>query len=108
MLDVAGIVEIDFDGSRGRLVADGQQLVLDLDEPTALTGILDRRSLRDLAAGLARADFTLHVRSGDRLLVLAGRDVKTGILSRLLRLPHVQLNPRFALRSALGRGHPRP
>ena len=108
MLDVAGIVEIDFDGSRGRLVADGQQLVLDLDEPTALTGILDRRSLRDLAAGLARADFTLHVRSGDRLLLLAGRDAKTGILSRLLRLPRVQLNPRFALHSALGRGHPRP
>ncbi len=108
MLDVAGNVEIDFDGSRGRLVADGQQLVLDLDEPTALTGILDHGSLRDLAAGLARAGFTLHVRSGDRLLFLAGRDAKAGILSRLLRLPRVQLNPRFALRSALGRGHPRP
>ena len=108
MLDVAGNVEIDFDGSRGRLVADGQQLVLDLDEPAALTGILDLRSLRDLAAGLSRADFTLHVRSGDRLLLLAGRDAKTGILSRLLRLRRVQLNPRFALRSALGRGHPRP
>ena len=108
MLDVAGNVEIDFDGSRGRLVADGQQFVLDLDEPAALTGILDLRSLRDLAAGLSRADFTLHVRSGDRLLLLAGRDAKTGILSRLLRLRRVQLNPRFALRSALGRGHPRP
>ena len=107
MLDVAGNVEIDFDGSRGRLVADGQQLVLDLDEPTTLAGMLDLRSLRDLAAGLARADFTLHVRSGDRLLLLAGRDAKTGILSRLLRLRRVQLSPRFALRSALGRGHPR-
>lgn len=77
-------------------------------QPTAITGILDLRSLRDLAAGLAGADFTLHVRSGDRLLLLAGRDAKTGILSRLLRLPRVQLNPRFAFRSALGRGHPGP
>ena len=108
MLDVAGNLEIDFDGSHGRLVADRQQLVLDLDQPTALTAILDLRSLRDLAAVLARADLTLHVRSGDRLLILAGRDAKTGILSRLLRLPHVQLNPRIALHSALGRGYPRP
>jgi len=108
VLDVAGNLEIDFGGSRGLLVADGQQLVLDLEEPTALAGILDLRSLRDLAAGLARAGFTLHLRSGDRLLLLAGRDTKTGILSRLLRLPGVQLSPRFALRSALGRGHPRP
>ena len=108
MLDVAGNVEIDFDGSRGRLVADGQQLVLDLDEPTALTAVVDLRLLRDLVAGLARADLTLQVRSGDRLLLLAGRDAKTGIVSRLLRLPRVQLNPRFALHSALGRGRSRP
>lgn len=108
MLDVAGNVEIDFDGSRGRLVADGQQLVLDLDDPAALVGVVDRQSVRDVAAGLALAGLTLHVRSGDRLLLLAGRDAKTGILSRLLRLPRVQLSPRFALRSALGRGHPRP
>lgn len=101
MLDVAGNVDIDFDGSRGRLVADGQQLVIDLDEPTALPEFLDLRSLRDLAAGLVRADLTLHMRSGDRLLILAGRDAKTGILSRLLRLPRVQLNRRFALRCAL-------
>ncbi len=108
MLDVAGIVEIEVGGSRGRLVADGQQLVLDVDEPAALAGIVDLQSVRDVAAGLALAGLTLHVRSGDRLLLLAGRDAKPGILSRLLRLPRVQLSPRFALRSALGRGHPRP
>ena len=39
-------------------------------------------------------------RGGDR--------AKTGILTRLLRLPGVQLSPRFAFRSALGREHPRP
>lgn len=108
MLDVVGNVEIEFGGSRGRLVADGQRFVLDVDEPSALIGVFDLRSLRTLAAGLAGAGFTLDVRSGDRLLLLAGRDAKTGILSRLLRLPGVRLNPRFALRSALGRGLPRP
>lgn len=108
MLDVVGKVEIEFGASRGRLVADGQRLVLDVDEPSVLIGVFELRSLRTLAAGLAKAGFTLHVRSGDRLLLHAGRDAKTGTLSRLLRLPGVQLNPRFALRSALGWGLPRP
>ena len=108
MLDVAGHVEIEFGGSRGRLVADGQRFVLDVDDPSVLVRVIELRSLRTLAAGLAGVGFTLHVRSGDRLLLLAGRDVRTGILSRVLRLPRVQVDPRFALRSALGRGLPRP
>ncbi len=108
MLDVFANVEIEFDAGRGRLVAEGQHFVLDVDEPSALIGVVERRSLRALAEWLTRAGFTLRVRSGDRLLLLAGRDAKTGILTRLLRLPGVQLSPRFALRSALDRGHPRP
>lgn len=108
MLDVCGHLEIEFGGSRGRLLADGQHLVLDIDEPSTLIGVVELRSLRTLAAGLARAGITLHVRSGDRLLLLAGHDAKTSILSRLLRLPRVQINPRFALHTALGRGLPRP
>ncbi len=108
MLDVFANVEIEFGTGRGRLVGEGQHLVLYVDEPSALIGVVERRSLRVLAERLTRAGLTLRVRSGDRLLLLAGRDAKTGILTRLLRLPGVQLSPRFALRSALGRGHPRP
>lgn len=108
MLDVFANVEIEFGAGRGRLVAEGQHFVLDVDDPSTLIGVVERRSLRALAERLTRAGFTLRVRSGDRLLLLAGRDAKTGILTRLLRLPGVQLSPRFALRSALGRGHPRP
>lgn len=104
MLDVVGKVEIEFGGSRGRLVAEGQRFILDVDEPSVLVGVVELRALRTLAAGLADAGLTLHLRSGDRLLLLAGHDAKTGILSRLLRLPRVQLGRRFALRSALGRG----
>jgi len=108
VLEVFANVEIEFGAGRGRLVADGQDVVLDVDEPSTLIGVVDRQSLRTLAETLTRVGLTLHVRSGDRLLLSAGRDTKTGILSRLLRLPDVQLSPRFALRSALGRGHPRP
>ena len=107
MLDVFANVEIEFDAGRGRLLAQGQHFVLDVDEPSTLIGVVECRSLWALAERLTRAGFTLRVRSGDRLLLLAGRDAKTGILTRLLRLPGVQLNPRFALRSALGRGHSR-
>ena len=108
MLDVFANVEIEFGAGRGRLVAQGQHFVLDVDETSTLIGVVERRSLRALAERLTRAGFTLRVRSGDRLLLLAGRDAKTGILTRLLRLPGVQLSPRFALRTALGRGHSRP
>ncbi len=108
MLDVFANVEIEFGAGRGRLVAQGQHFVLDVDEPSTLISVVERRSLRALADRLTRAGFTLRVRSGERLLLVAGRDAKTGILTRVLRLPGVQLSPRFALRSALGRGHPRP
>ena len=108
MLDVVANVEIEFGAGRGRLVTQGRHFVLDVDEPSTLVGVVERRSLQTLANRLAQAGFTLRVRSGDRLLLVAGRDAKTGILTRLLRLPGVQLSPRFALRSALGRGHPRP
>ena len=108
MLDVVGKVEIEFGGSRGLLVANGQHFVLDVDEPSVLTGVVELRSLRSLAAALSEAGFTLQVRSGDRQLLLAGHEARTGILSRLLRLPRVQLDPRFALRSVLGRDNPRP
>jgi len=108
VLEVFANVEIEFGAGRGRLVADGQDVVLDVDEPSALIGVVDRQSLRALAGTLTRFGLTLRVRSGDRLLLSAGRDAKIGILSRLLRLPGVQLSPLLALRSALGRGHPRP
>ena len=108
MLDVFANVEIEFGAGRGRLVADGQELVLDVDDPATLDRIADRRSLRTLAPALARAGLTLRVRSGNRLLLSAGRDVETGILGRLLRLPCVQLSPSFTLRTALGRITPRP
>ncbi len=108
MLEVFANVEIEFGAGRGRLVGDGQDVVLDVDEPSTLIGVVDRESLRTLAGTLTRFGLTLRVRSGDRLLLSAGRDTKTGILSRLLRLPGVQLSPLLALRSALGRGNPRP
>jgi len=108
VLEVFANVEIEFGAGRGRLVADGQDVVLDVEGPSTLIRVVDRQSLRTLAGTLTRFGLTLRVRSGDRLLLSAGRNTKTGILSRLLRLPGVQLSPLLALRSALGRGHPRP
>lgn len=53
MLDSAGKVEVEFGGSRGRLVADGQRFVLDVDDPSVLIGVVELRSLRTMAAGPA-------------------------------------------------------
>ena len=55
MLDVFANVEIEFGTVRGRLVADGQDFVLDVDEPSTLIGVVERRSLRALAERLTRA-----------------------------------------------------
>lgn len=108
MLDFSADVEIDFGVGRGRLVADGQDIVLEVDEPSALIGVVDRQALRTLAASLSQVGLTLRVRRGDRLLLSAGRSVEPGILSRLLRIPGVRLSPLLAFRAALGRGHTRP
>ena len=78
--------------------------MLDVDDPS--TPDRCRRlspTLRALAAGLTGAGLTLEVRSGERILLRAGRDVDTGLLSRVVRLPGVRLGTRFALRSALVR-----
>ena len=108
MLDVHGNVEVAFGNGSGRLVADGRRLVFEVDDPHTLARLVGRRSLRLLAAELARAGWTLHVRSGGRQLLLAGQDAEPGVLGRLLRLPRVELDPWFAIRSALGLGRPRP
>ncbi|MEO5632649.1 hypothetical protein [Gaiella sp.] len=108
MLDVVGKVEIEFGSSRGRLVADGQHFVLDVEEASVLTGVVELGSLRRLATALSQTGFTLQVRSGDRQLLLAGHEIESGFLGRLLRLPRVQIDPAFALRSVLGRDSPRP
>ena len=98
-------MEVEFEGGRGRLVAEGQRLVLNVDSASALTGLLDRRSLGRLARELARVGLTLHVRSGDRPIVSAGRDARTRLLGRALRLPNVQIDPRFAIRTVVRRRH---
>lgn len=108
MLDVSADVEIDFGTGRGRLVADGQDVVLEVDEPSALIGVIDRQALRTLAATLSQVGLTLRVRRGDRLLLSAGHGIEPEILSRLLRIPGVRLSPLLALRAVLGRGHTRP
>jgi len=108
VLHVFADVEIEFGAGRGRLVAQRRDFVLDVDDPSTLSRVAGRRSLQTLADRLTLAGLTLRVRSGDRLLLVAGQDAETGILTRLLRLPGVQLSPRFALRSALGRRHRRP
>lgn len=102
MLDVHADVEIVFDGGRGRFRAEGQRLDLEIDQPSALVGLGGRRTMGVLAEQLARAGCTLRVRSRGRVLLVAGHDARPDIFGRLLRLPHVQLSTRLALRAAFG------
>ena len=103
MLDVRADVKVRLDGVHGRLLADGQRLVLEVDQSSSLIGLVERQSLSTLAGYLAQAGCTLHVRSGERLLLVAGHEAKAGLLGRLLRLPRVQISRRFALRATLSR-----
>lgn len=102
MLDVHADLEIVLDGGRGRLLADGQRLELEIDRPSALVGLSGRRMLGILAEELARAGCTLRVRSRGRLLMVAGEEAGTGLVGRLLHMPHVRLSTGFVLRSLLG------
>lgn len=103
MLAVHGDLEIAFGTGSGRLVANGQRLDLEVDDARTLARLVGRRPLRLLAAELARAGWTLHVRSGGTVLLLAGQDARGGIVTRLLGLPRVEVNPRFPLRAAFAR-----
>lgn len=102
MLDVHADVEILLDGGRGRLLAAGQHLELEIDQPSALVGLAGRRMLGAMATELARAGCTLRVRSCGRLLLVAGEEAGTGLVGRLLHVPHVRPSLRFALRYLVG------
>ncbi len=109
VLDVFGNVEIALgDGRRGSLVADGSRLVLEVEEPASLVGLAGRQTLRRLAETLASTGITLHVRSGERLLLAAGRDVESSLMGRMLKIPNARIEGRFALRSLVGRGSAAP
>jgi hypothetical protein len=104
LLDVAGLVAIALhDGSRGSLVADGRELVLDVDDAGALEGLAGRRTVRVLGEALEHAGLTLQVRCGSRLLLSAGRGVRPSALDRALGLRHVRAERRYAIRSAFRR-----
>ena len=105
MLEVFGNVEITLgDGRRGSLVADGQNLVLNVDEPASLLGLAGRRTLGVLAETLTRMGLTLHICSGDRVLLAAGKGVESTPLGRVLQIRDARFDRRFALRSAIARG----
>jgi hypothetical protein len=103
MVDVAGAVDIGFGDGHGRLVAHGRVLDLQLEEGVGLGDALGIGALRLLADQLSRFGLTLNVRRGDQMLLRAGSGAKPGVLGLLLRLPHTELNARFALRSAFAR-----
>jgi len=54
VLDVFANVEIEFGAGRGRLVADGQHFVLDVDEPSTLAGVDSRAAASEAEPGSAR------------------------------------------------------
>ncbi len=99
MLEVDGRVEVEFDGGRGYLVADGARLVLDVDDPSAAARVLNHRTLRALGRRLSSAGLTLHVRTGGRPVLTAGRDARRRFPARSLRSPDLRVSPWFALRS---------
>jgi len=86
---VDGVLDLSIDGSAARLVADGQQLRLEVSRPVRLLRSLQWRSVLRLAALLDRLGLTLRVVGRRRTILLLGRGVRSRTGRLLLRSQHV-------------------
>ena len=97
MLALQGALNISVNGIAARFEAEEGTMRLDLDDPVAFlrASQLFRKSnlslLRLLAEQLSQNCLTLTVVSRDKTLVVIGYDVKGGMASSLLGVPHLKV-----------------
>lgn len=97
MLALQGALNISVNGIAARFEADEGAMRLDLEDPIPFlrASQLFHRSnlsvLRLLAEQLAQNGLTLTIVSRDNTLVVLGHEVKGGMASSLLGVPHLEI-----------------
>jgi hypothetical protein len=113
MIEILGSIEGELDGHQVFLSAEGQELRLEIDHPHQLLRTLNAgRSVRNTAVRrLARELYlqcmTLRVFNQGKTVAVLGYAAKAGLVSRLLRVPHLELGRNWrALRLLMERDWP--
>ena len=97
MLQITGSITAELDGRQVVLSGEGDELRLEVDQPGRLLKSLNSRrfqrraSVRKLAQLLQQQGVTVRVQRQGKTLALLGSNARPGGVSRLFRLPHLEL-----------------
>jgi len=100
MLEVLGAVDVTVGGARAHLLARGNVVEIDLDQPrrfVSAAGFGGWRSLRLLAVQLDRLGLTVRIQSRGAALMTLGRQARASMVGRLLGAPHLEISGRLSL-----------
>lgn len=97
MLQITGNITAELDDQQMVFSGEGNELKLEIDHPGPLLKSLNagrsqrNASVRKLAQELQQQDVTVRVLSQGKTLAVLGSKAKAGVVSRLLRLPYLEL-----------------
>jgi len=93
-------VNVTVGGARSHLLARGNLVELDLEQPrrfVSAAGFGGWRALRLLALQLDRLGLTVRIQSRGAALITLGRQARAGMVGRLLGAPHLEISGRLSL-----------
>ena len=103
MIELSGNITGEVDGQQMVLSGEGNELFLEVDHPDQLLKNLKAgrsqrvTAVRKLAQGLQQRGLTFRLLSQGKTVAVLGSNAKAGMVSRLFRIPHLELRTDWRL-----------